>query len=144
MRTVIRQAIKYGIVGVGNTLLTLVIILIMTKGMGCAEAFSNFTGYIAGLISSYILNRQWTFHSGADWRKSLVRFFGVFAACYVLQLLLLLVLNGFCPENPPLYGFFRPVLQPMHVDPLFYIQMLAMAFYTVLNFTVNKFYTFKT
>jgi putative flippase GtrA len=144
MKTVIRQAIKYGIVGIANTLLSLVIIWIMTKWMGCSEAFSNFTGYIAGLINSYILNRQWTFRSKSGWTKSAIRFLGVFAVCYALQLLLLLVLNRFCPENPPLYGFFSPVLQPLHIDSLFYIQMLAMAFYTALNFIVNKFYTFKT
>ncbi|MDR2120368.1 MAG: GtrA family protein [Tannerella sp.] len=141
---IFRQAVKYGIVGIGNTLLSLIIIRIMTKWGGCSEAFSNFTGYVVGLVNSYILNRKWTFHSKSKWKKSAVRFFGVFAVCYALQLLLLLLLNKFCPENPPLYDFFTPVLHPLHVDPLFYIQILAMAFYTALNFIVNKFYTFKS
>jgi putative flippase GtrA len=140
---IVKQAIKYGIVGIGNTLLSLLIIWTMTKWMGCSEALSNFTGYIIGLINSYFWNKQWTFQSKSNWKKSAIRFFGVFAVCYLLQLLLLLVMNKFCPENPPLYHFFRPALQPFHVDSLFYIQMLAMAFYTVLNFVINKFYTFK-
>ncbi|MDR1602433.1 MAG: GtrA family protein [Tannerella sp.] len=143
MKTV-RQAIKYATVGIGNTLLTLVIIRVLTKWMGSPEAFANFTGYLAGLISSYVFNRYWTFRSKSGWKKSAVRFFGAFAVCYALQLLLLLVMNRFCPDNPPLYGFFSPVLQPLHVDSLFYIQILAMAFYTVLNFIVNKLYTFKS
>jgi putative flippase GtrA len=141
---IVKQAIKYGVVGVGNTLLSLLIIWIMTKWMGCSEALSNFIGYIIGLINSYFWNKQWTFHSKANWKKSAIRFFGVFAVCYLLQLLLLLVMNKFCPENPPLYNFFRPALQQLHVDSLFYIQILAMTFYTVINFVINKFYTFKS
>ncbi|MDR1408096.1 MAG: GtrA family protein [Tannerella sp.] len=141
---IIRQAIKYGVVGVGNTLLTLLIIWIMTKWMGCSEALSNFVGYAVGFVNSYLWNRQWTFRSKSDWKKSALRFFGVYVVCYVLQLLLLLVMNRVCPENPPLYGFFRPVLQSLHVDALFYIQILAMIFYTVIAFIINKFYTFKS
>ncbi|MDR1331830.1 MAG: GtrA family protein [Tannerella sp.] len=141
---IVRQAIKYGIVGLGNTLLSLLVIWVMTKKTGCSEAFSNIIGYAVGLINSYLWNRQWTFRSKSDWKKSALRFFGVFMVCFALQFILLLALNRFCPENPPLYGFFRPVLETLHVDSRFYIQILAMAFYTVLNFTVNKFYTFKS
>ncbi|MDR3193767.1 MAG: GtrA family protein [Tannerella sp.] len=140
---IIKQSLKYGAVGIGNTLLSLLIIWVMTKYGGCSETLSNLTGYIIGLINSYLLNRRWTFQSNAGWKKSAVRFFGAFAVCYVLQLLLLLLLNRYCPEHPPLYDFFTPLLLWFRIDPQFYIQMLAMAIYTVTNFIINKFYTFK-
>lgn len=140
---IIEQALKFGVVGIANTLLTLIVIWVMTKWGGFSEVISNFTGYTIGLINSYIFNKQWTFKSSVGWRKSAIRFFTVFAICYAAQLGLLLVLNRFCPENPPLYAFFSPLLQVFKIDPPFYNQMFAMGLYMVLNFLINKFYTFK-
>ncbi|MDR0742946.1 MAG: GtrA family protein [Tannerella sp.] len=139
----IKQAIKYGIVGVANTILSLVIIWIMTKKFGCAEAISNFTGYVIGLINSFFLNRKWTFNSTINIVGSAVRFFLVFAVCYLLQLGVLLYLNRYYPHNPPLYLFFEPILRVLKIDALFYIQILSMIVYTVVNFLINKYYTFK-
>jgi len=137
------QAIKFGTVGLGNTLLTLFIIWIMTKRGGFSEVLSNMTGYTIGLISSFIFNKTWTFKSSVGWKKSAIRFLLVFAICYVVQLVVLVSLNRFCPENPPLYAFFSPLLHVFKIDPPFYNHMFAMVFYTVLNFLINKFYTFK-
>ena len=138
-----KQAVKYSVVGVVNTLLTLVIIWIMTKKMGSSEAFSNFVGYFIGLISSFFLNRKWTFGSKGSIFGGAIKFFLVFLICYLLQLGVLLLLNHNCPDNPPLYSFFEPVLKLFKIDALFYIQMISMAAYTVVNFLINKYYTFK-
>lgn len=139
----IRQAVKYSMVGVVNTLLTLVIIWIMTKTMGRSEAFSNFVGYLAGITVSFLLNRTWTFGSRANIWQSAVKFLGVFVVCYLLQLSLLLSLNRYCPADPPLYSFFEPLLRIFRIDALYYIQMLSMVAYTTVNFLINKYYTFK-
>jgi putative flippase GtrA len=140
---IVRQGLKYGVVGIGNTLLSLVIIWIMTQYGGCTPTFSNFTGYTVGLINSFLWNRQWTFRSDVAWKSSAIRFLGVFAVCYALQLGLLLLLNRYCPEHPPTYDFFSPLLLRFRIDPLFYNQILSTAFYTIINFIINKFYTFK-
>ncbi|MDR2041542.1 MAG: GtrA family protein [Tannerella sp.] len=140
---IIRQGLKYGVVGIGNTLLSLLIIWVMTQYGGCSHPFSNFTGYVIGLVNSYLWNRLWTFRSHINWKSGAIRFFGVFAVCYVLQLGLLLLLNRYCPEHPPAYDFFSPLLLRFKVEPLFYNQILSTAFYTVINFIINKFYTFK-
>ena len=140
---IIRQAVRYSVVGVVNTLLTLVIIWIMTKSIGCSEAFSNFVGYIIGLISSFLLNRKWTFGSKGNIFSGAVKFLVVFAICYLLQLGVLLFLNHNCPDNPPLFSLFEPVLIHFKIDSLFYIQMLSMVVYTIANFFINKYYTFK-
>lgn len=139
----IKQAAKYGVVGAGNTILSLVIIWVMTKKLGCTEAFSNFTGYFIGLINSFFLNRKWTFNSTGNVFGSAVKFFLVFAVCYLLQLGVLLLLNRYCPQNPPLYSLFEPMLKIFKIDTLFYIQLLSMVVYTAVNFLINKYYTFK-
>jgi putative flippase GtrA len=139
----IKQAVKFGIVGGGNTLLSLAVIWFMTKKFGCTEAFSNFAGYLIGLINSFFLNRMWTFESKNNMFRSAVKFFSVFAVCYLLQLSVLLLLNHHCPYNPPLYSLFEPVVRILKIDALFYIQIISMIIYTVTNFLINKYYTFK-
>ena len=140
---IFEQVLKFGVVGAGNTLLTLIIIWVMKKKGRCSDVLSNLTGYTTGLISSYIFNKIWTFKSSAGWEESAVRFFLVFAICYAVQLGVLKVLTRFCPENPPLYAFFSPLLRKFKIDPPFYNHIFAMVFYTLLNFVINKFYTFK-
>ena len=140
---IFEQALKFGVVGAGNTLLTLVIIWVMTKIAGCSDLLSNFTGYSIGIISSYIFNKQWTFKSAVGWKKSAMRFFLVCGICWVVQWVVVRSLNYYCPENPPLYTFFTPLLQIFKIDASFYIHVFAMIFYTLLNFAINKFYTFK-
>jgi len=140
---IIRQTVKYGVVGIANTLLSLAIIWLMTKKMGCSEAVSNFVGYFIGLINSFFLNRKWTFGSNDKILGSAFRFFLVFVVCYLLQFGVLLLLNHICPENPPLYSFFKPVLSFFRIDSLFYIQMISMVVFTVFNFLFNKYFTFK-
>ncbi|MDR2231943.1 MAG: GtrA family protein [Tannerella sp.] len=140
---IFEQALKFGIVGVVNTLLTLIIIWTMTNWGGCSEVIANFTGYVAGLISSFIFNKLWTFKSTVGWRKSAVRFFLVWAICYVIQLLVLVSLHRYLPDNPPLYAFFSPLLKIIKIEPAFFSQMLAMVVFTLFNFIINKLYTFK-
>ena len=140
---IFEQAFKFGIVGVGNTLLTLFVIWLMTKYGAYSAVVSNLTGYAIGLISSYLFNKIWTFKSAVGWKKSAFRFFLVFAICYVVQLSVLLILNRYFIENPPLFAFFSPLLHVLKIDPPFYNHIFAMVFYTLLNFVINKFYTFK-
>lgn len=124
MKTV-RQAIKYGIVGVSNTLITALVIWVMMKGLHCSDVLSNVVGYIAGVVNSFIWNKQWTFQIQVGWVKSAVRFGLVFGICYFLQLGCLFLLNAWLPIDP------------------YYNQLIAMVFYTVINFIFNKVYTFK-
>ncbi|MDH6533438.1 GtrA family protein [Parabacteroides sp. 52] len=122
----VKQAIKYGIVGISNTLITAVVIWIMMKMCGISDVISNATGYVAGVLNSFIWNKQWTFQSSAGWVSSGIRFGAVFGVCYLLQLILVLSLN-----------------KQLNIDP-YYNQLIGMAFYTVINFVMNKYITFKS
>ena len=121
----LKQAIRYGVVGVSNTLITAVVIWVMMKLAGCSDVLSNITGYAAGVLNSFVLNKKWTFKSTIGWTRGAVRFGVVFGICYLMQLGLLLYLN-----------------KHLTIDSYFN-QLLAMAFYTVINFIMNKYYTFK-
>lgn len=123
----VKQAIKYGIVGVSNTLITMAVIWIMMKLFGCREGLSNLTGYVAGLLNSFVWNKQWTFKaSSSGWTRSAIRFGVAFVVCYLLQYALVVFLNA-----------------RLSIDH-YYNHLIGMVFYTVLNFVMNKFYTFRT
>ncbi|MDR2811256.1 MAG: GtrA family protein [Tannerellaceae bacterium] len=122
----IKQIIKYGIVGLGNTLLSLLVIGVMMKVFGYSDVVSNIAGYAVGFVNSFIWNKKWTFKSFDTWQGSVVRFTLVFGICFFLQLQLLLYLNAH-----------------LVINDTYYNQIIAMLFYTILNFLLNKYFTFK-
>ena len=59
----VRQVVKYGIVGASNTILTFVIYTIAVE-VGVPYLIALIVGYVAGSLNSYLLNRRWTFRAG--------------------------------------------------------------------------------
>lgn len=123
---ILEQALKYGVVGVFNTLLTAVVIWVMMRLVGVTDIYANAVGYGAGVLNSFVLNRKWTFkQSTIQWKRSALSFLVVFIICYVAQLGLLTYLNA-----------------TLTIDT-YYNQLIAMVFYAIINFGMNKYYTFK-
>jgi putative flippase GtrA len=143
------QALKYGIVGIMNTLLTAITIWLMMHlvfGAGNDEAvssvvlsISNTVGYIVGLINSFIWNRSWTFKSKKHWIIDFLRFVIAFLICFIPQLLLVNLLNAHIHINSVQFSLFNHD----YLASFAYIcQLIGIIFYTVLNFLCNKYYTF--
>jgi putative flippase GtrA len=123
--TSLKQFIKFGIVGISNTLLTAATIWILMKWCHSSAYVSNIIGYIVGLINSFVWNRKWTFESKSSLRNTIFKFIITFAISYLLQL-----------------GNLYLLLHFTHIDPYF-CQLLSIVVYTIVNFILNKFYTFK-
>ena len=119
------EAFKYGIVGIINTLLTLLIIWLMRSVIGTSLIVANVTGYTAGFLNSFILNRSWTFKCNNNWKKEFLKFLAAFAICYLIQLAFVLFLEK------------QTSLQER------YTTLLGMIVYTGINFLLNKYFTFK-
>ena len=65
------QLLKYGVIGVSNTLITLVVFYVINTLMGLDYAVANTLGYILGLINSFVWNRTWVFRTGGNvWREA--------------------------------------------------------------------------
>ena len=149
-KNTIYQLLKYGTVGVMNTVLTAVVIWAILKfGFGVVSeekatseqmAVSNFIGFVVGLINSFIFNRNWTFKSKSDWKTGFLKFFLAFGVCYILQLGLILVLNEYV-SIPALE--FNAFGVNYFVTSSYICQLIGIVFYTGLNFIFNKYYTFK-
>ena len=122
-RQTLGQLVKYGAVGVLNTLITALVIYVCQELWGMNPVTSNALGYVAGLVNSFVFNSRWTFKSAFSWRN-FIGFMVAFGVCYVIQLLVLLALRkaGTIPPYPQ--------------------QLIAMVVYTGANFLLNKFVVF--
>ena len=54
------QFIKFGIVGISNTLLTFAVYTLLLKVFGVWYLAASAIGFGAGTVNSFLLNRRWT------------------------------------------------------------------------------------
>ncbi|MEK9662356.1 MAG: GtrA family protein [Alphaproteobacteria bacterium] len=80
------QISRYSLVGVLNTLATLVVIYGLKAGFGTGDYWANAAGYGVGLAMSFFLNRAYTFGHGGPLSAAAIRFLAAFALCYGLNL----------------------------------------------------------
>ena len=122
----ILQFVKFCIVGISNTLLTAIIIWILLKQLHYSDYLSNITGYVVGVINSFVWNRKFTFESNSRVSDTIYKFIWIFVICYLFQL-----------------GNLYFLLHFTNIDA-YMSQILSIGVYTILNFGLNKFYTFKS
>jgi putative flippase GtrA len=58
---VLVQFIKFGIVGVSNTLLTFLVYTLLLKVFGVWYIAASAIGFTVGAVNGFLLNRRWTF-----------------------------------------------------------------------------------
>jgi putative flippase GtrA len=60
------QFVKFGIVGVSNTLLTFAVYTLLLKVFGVWYLLASAIGFVVGATNGFLLNRRWTFagHEG--------------------------------------------------------------------------------
>ena len=131
------QLLKYGVIGVSNTLITLVVFYVINTLMGLDYAVANTLGYILGFINSFVWNRTWVFRTGGNvWREAGLFALG-FIICFALQMgvsqwLLSTSLHDLTISWLPMKNTGENV-----------IMCLSMVVYTLANYVYNRFVTFK-
>ncbi len=131
------QLLKYGVIGVSNTLITLVVFYVINTLMGLDYAVANTLGYILGLVNSFVWNRTWVFCTGGNvWREAGLFALG-FIICFALQMgvsqwLLSTSLHDLTISWLPMKNTGENV-----------IMCLSMVVYTLANYVYNRFVTFK-
>ena len=118
------KVIKYGIVGLINTTITLAVIFILMEVFSVNYIVSNAAGYVLGIINSFIWNKLWVFKGHANVVVELLLFLTVFGISYLVQL-----------------GFLVLIKEVAGVDVRI-SQVLAMFVYTIVGFLGNRFITF--
>lgn len=70
---VLTQFVKFGIVGVSNTLLTFGVYTLLLKVFGVWYLAASGIGFAVGAVNGFLLNRKWTFREHVGDRLTPVR-----------------------------------------------------------------------
>jgi putative flippase GtrA len=124
-KPVVIQFVKFGTVGVSNTLLTFLVYTLLLKVFGVWYLAASAIGFLVGAINGFLLNRRWTFKEHVGDALTPVRW-GVVQGCGLglNEALLYLLVDG------------------ARVDKLLG-QAFATAVVTVLTFLANRAWTFR-
>jgi putative flippase GtrA len=122
---VLVQFLKFGIVGVSNTLLTFIVYTFLLKVFGVWYIAASAIGFVVGAVNGFLLNRRWTFAEHVGDALTPVRWAVVQGGGLGINLVLLYVL-----------------VHDARLDKLL-AQALATVVVTVTTFLVNRAWTFR-
>jgi putative flippase GtrA len=122
---VLVQFVKFGIVGVSNTLLTFAIYGLLLKVFGVWYLAASAIGFVAGATNGFLLNRRWTFRGHVGDALTPVRW-AIVQGC------------GLAVNEGLLYLF----VHDAGLDKLL-AQVFATAVVTVSTFFANRAWTFR-
>lgn len=131
LKSTVLQFIKFGIVGVSNTLISLAVYYVCVNVFHLHHQVANFLGFVVGVVNSYFWNSRYVFKLGR--RRTLSEHlvtFGKTVAGYGLTSYLL---------GAALLWLWVDVLHiSENIAPL-----INLCFTVPLNFLVNKFWAFR-
>ena len=125
-RPLLIQFMKFGIVGVSNTLLTFAVYGLLLKVVGVWYLAASAIGFIVGATNGFLLNRKWTFRGHVGDALTPVRW-AIVQGC------------GLGVNEGLLYLF----VHDARLDKLL-AQAFATAVVTVTTFFANRAWTFRT
>jgi putative flippase GtrA len=119
------QFVKFGVVGVSNTLITLAVYTLLLKVLGVWYLAASAIGFLVGAVNGFLLNRRWTFREHVGDALTPVRW-GIVQTC------------GLGVNEGLLYVF----VHDARLDKLI-AQVCATAVVTVTTFFANRAWTFR-
>ncbi len=121
----LNEIFRYLLAGTINTIVGYCIFLVMLYIVNVNPYYSNIVGYIFGLIIAYILNKLFVFKNKTTTKTSIYRFFIAFILSFFINLFVLFIFVDILNQSPAIS------------------QIVAMTFYTIIFYLLNKFYVFK-
>lgn len=119
------QFVKFGIVGVSNTLIAFAVYTLLLKVFGVWYVAASGIGFALGAVNGFLWNRAWTFKGHVGDALTPVRWFVVQGCGLLLDL-----------------GLVYALVDGAHLDKLVG-QALTTLVVTVITFFVNRALTFK-
>lgn len=117
---------KFALFGVINTGVDFAVFMLLVYGMGIGTAWAQTVSYGCGVVSSYLLNRRWTFGSAGrgNWAE-FMRFAAVNAASFAAATAVLLGLQTGAGLSPVA------------------AKAASILFALIVNYTGNRFWVFR-
>ncbi len=136
-----KQLIKYAVVGILNTLVTLISFWFLNTCIEFSYGISNAIAYVLGVINSFVWNRTWVFKAHNNIGREAALFVVGYMLCYGLQIMVSwFLLEGLDWKSLPqdVIPFFPMAKAGQNIT-----MVVAMGFYTIANYIYNRFVTFK-
>lgn len=124
MTELVRQTIRFALVGVVNTAIGLLSIYGAIFFFDAGPALANAVGYAIGLVISFLLNRIWTFSDRRAISAVLPRYSLAAAIAYLSNLTAVLALTHYLSLGR------------------YQVQLFGIVIYTVLMFMICRWYVF--
>ena len=122
----LKQFVKFSLVGVLNTTIHYGVFYTLYEFLGLYYILASGLGFCLAVTNSYICNKYWTFKSrGADVGREFVKFFIVNIVSLSINLACMAILVELFDLHPPV------------------AQVVTIGITLIVNFTGNKFWTFK-
>lgn len=125
-RPLVFQILRFGLVGILNTLIGLSCIYLVIYFFNADAGIANAVGYAIGLLVSFLLNRMWTFNDNKRIAAVLPKFLLVAVISYLLNLAAVVIGNRHFGINP------------------YVVQLLGMMVYTPIMFAGCRIFVFNS
>lgn len=119
------QFLKFGTVGIFNTLITIVTFAVLVY-IGLNYILANIFAYALGVLNSFYWNKNWVFKAKSDSNKLLLKFITVNLVTLIINTSILYFLVNLLSLNTYLS------------------QIIATGIGLIFNFVLNKKWTFET
>jgi putative flippase GtrA len=124
---------RFILVGIVNTAIGLIVMFLLMNMLDVSYWISTFLGNSTGAVTSFVLNRTFTFKSNIDWRRGAVRFLFVILICYIAAYSLSQITAN------SLEWYFHLSLQNKHNLAV----LIGTGFYMIFNYLGQKYFVFK-
>lgn len=118
------EIVKYGVIGVVNTAITIAIIFSLIYWCGVSALSANAIGYAVGFCCSYTLNRVWTFRSQAEVGRSVGKYVVAALFAYAMNFTVVKLALGLGASE-------------------YWVQLAGAVVYTVCLFIMSRLWVFK-
>lgn len=133
-KNLLKQLITFAAIGVSNTVLSAIGMLVLYNFMGFGYWGSSAFMYALGSIWSFFMNRRFTFHSTENIGKQGIRFFANVVVCYAAAYWFAPYLLEF------VFRFFVRTFAKETKEQI--AMMLGMVLFTAMNFVGQKMIVF--
>lgn len=128
-----RSLISFLIIGLGNTVLSLTIQLVLYSWAGAGYWISSGLAFVIASVSSFYLNRKFSFQSQGSLSGDGVRFALNIAVCYLL---------AYGAAQPMVQAFFQWFPSPLMVYHGQLALLLGNGLFTCLNYLGQRLFVF--
>lgn len=145
------QFIKFGLVGISNTVVDMIVNIGLTKLLGLFTSgswityFAKTIGYACGVLNSYILNSRWTFKEERKQdKREIISFIAVNIAVLLISLGLIWLFTDVLNLDEWWLDLSLPAWLKKFIGGRLFCSLLATVICIFVNFILNKLFVFKS